>query len=157
MKTFLPLFALAVLFLAFAQWGDASKSLQISEENYGTIQKIEFRFTASATGEIVAASPTANAYSGKILQFAVVSDASDVVDATLQIFIYDQSGLDVLKGAGANLNLSTPSYAVNVRESGGFQQIINDATLGVVANDKLIFSATRVGDTRKATATLFIR
>lgn len=156
MRTWLPIAILIFVVSIVCQIGEATKSVQVIEQKTNSIKHLVFRFVASPTGEITAASPTQYDYSGEVLQFSLISDASDVLNSGVKIYLVDsKTGYDVLYGAGENINLVTHNLGEETSAT-VYAACVTDE-LGTVINGKLIFSVTCAGDTRAGTANLFIR
>lgn len=133
------------IFLVFLLWA-ASASAQtvtITEETYGTVRKITWEWTSDGSGD--ASGTTTSAFSGKILALVTDPDGTSAPTDNYDITITDEEGVDVLVAAGAD------------RDTANTEQVVDQATLGVVANDTLTLTVANAGDSNAGKVFLFIR
>ena len=119
----------------------------LSEENFGVIKKIKWEWTAHTDGKV--AKTTANAatskiYNGELVRLITIPDGTTAPTDNYDAKIYDDDGVDVLIGAGAD------------RDTADTEQVLA-SYLGVVANDKLTLEVDGAGDGAKGTIILYVR
>ena len=123
-------------------------SVTRAEENIGVIKKITWQWTSHTDGAVATdtdGAATARAYNGEIVRMVTVPGAgADAPDDNYDVAVYDEDGVDVLLGAGAN------------RDTADTEQVAA-SSLSVVANDKLTLSVTGAGSGNKGTVHLYIR
>lgn len=114
-----------------------------TEIGLGTVKKITWAWTCSTDGD--GSSTTTNVYDGKVLAVHTIPNSTgahptDDYDITVE----DGDGYDVLLGAAANRDTTTP-------------ETIASTAVGAVASSKLTFKVAAAGDSKKGTATMWIR
>lgn len=117
-------------------------TVTISEENYGTVKKIQFNWTSAANG--VASDTTTNAYTGEVIRLVTVPNGNNAPTDAYDVALNDADGTDVLMGAGAN------------RANNATEQVLS-SNLGCVANDKLTLMVTNAGNATKGNAYVYLR
>jgi hypothetical protein len=118
-----------------------------SEETFGIIKKITWNWTSHDDGKVAVDTPNAvtdKAYNGEIVRLITVPDKDSAPTADYDVCIYDEDGVDVLIGAGAN------------RHTANTEQVLA-ANLSVVANDKLNLYVENAGAGKKGTVHLYVR
>lgn len=113
----------------------------MTEETFGSIKKIKYEWTSAADG--TASATTTNIYNGQILRLVTIPDGTAAPTDNYDVVINDADGVDALNAKGAD------------RDTADTEQVVAD--LGCVANDKLTFSISNAGDTKKGTVILYLR
>lgn len=107
-----------------------------AEELYGRVQKAKIVVVSAADG--TATGTSSYAYSGEVLRFVAVPDSGGTQPTNaFDVVINDEDGYDILAGQGANLSNAAATTVV--------------ASLGAIANDKITFDASGMGDSKGAT------
>lgn len=122
-------------------------AVTLSEEVFGVIKKIKWQWTAHTDGKVAKTTTnavTTKAYNGELVRMITIPDGTKAPTDDYDIKIYDDDGVDVLIGAGADRDISNT------------EQVLA-ANLGVVANDKLTLEIDGAGDGGKGTVILYIR
>ena len=84
------------------------------------------------------------AYTGEIVRFVAVPDAGGTQPTdNFDVVLNDQDGYDILAASGANLSNAAATTVVT--------------GLGAIANDKIAFAGTNMGDSKGATFHVYIR
>lgn len=121
----------------------ATGTVSISEERFGSLQKVMFEWTSTAGG--AAGDTTVNPYNGEVIRLVTIPDGTDTPTDLYDVEVTDEDGVDVLNGSGADQSNSET------------QQTAATLSLGVVANDKLTLSVTNAGNAKSGKVILYIR
>lgn len=119
----------------------------LTEETFGVIKKIKWAWKAHTDGKVAKTTPkasTTKTYNGELVRLVTIPDSTTAPTDNYDIKIYDDDGVDVLVGAGAD------------RDSAATEQVLAE-NLGVVANDKLTLEIENAGSGAKGTTILYIR
>lgn len=122
-------------------------AVTLSEENFGVIKKIKWQWTAHTDGKVAkttANAVTTKAYNGELVRLITIPDGTTAPTDNYDIKIYDDDGVDILVGAGAD------------RDTANTEQVLA-TSLGVVANDKLTLEVENAGSGGKGTVILYVR
>jgi len=153
MRIFIPIIAV-LCFCCLLTWGEGSTVRQ-SEVIYGSMKKIEWRWTSNSVGAATAMTAASGGYSGQVVHFVSIPDATpylpagtsyDIIISTTYANPYGITGHDILCANGMTLNSTNAFYVSNATE-----------TLGAVAADQLLFSVSNAGNAKKGTSWIFIR
>ena len=113
----------------------------ITEETFGTVQKVKFAWTDAAGS---ADGTTTKSYSGAVERLVTVPSGTAAPSADYDVVINDADGTDILMGAGADRHTSNTEQ-------------VNASSLGIVANDQLTLAITNAGGSKEGIVYLYIR
>lgn len=112
-----------------------------------SVKKIKWALTADSAGNVGSSTTNAQtsaAFDGALEALVTVGGSgSSAPSANWDIWIYDQSSIDVTMGAGASRAAAT--------------ELTKRASLGVVAEDKLKIKASGMGASNTADVYVYIR
>lgn len=140
MRCFRVYLAAAVILLSTAA---AAQTVTITEETVGSIQKVVVAWTSDAAGD--ATGSTSGVFNGRVLAVVTDPDGTDAPTALYDVTMTDEDSVDVLNGTGAD------------RSATAIEQVTDEASLGVVANDALTFTVSNAGNAKKGKLYLYIR
>jgi phage tail protein X len=120
--------------------------ITLTEETFGVIKKITWKWTAHTDGKVAITTPnakTTKSYNGEIVRLVTIPDATTAPTAAYDVKIYDDDSVDALVGAGAD------------RSATATEQVLA-SNLGVIANDHLALYVENAG-AGKGTVILYVR
>jgi hypothetical protein len=119
-----------------------AESVVFAEETFSTIKKLKITVTSAADG--TATGTSKSSYSGEVLRFVTVpaSDGTQPSD-DFDVVLDDEDGYDILAGNGANLSNAAATTVVS--------------GMGAIANDKITFDASNMGDSKAAVFYVYLR
>lgn len=119
-------------------------TVTLTEETFGTVEKITFAWVSDAAGAADKAS--VESYSGEVLRAVQIPDSGGTQPTNLyDVTVEDDDGADILIGLGVDL--------VNGANT---DKVAKDG-LGVVAQAKLTLKVTNAGNAKGGKTILYIR
>lgn len=119
-------------------------TITITEETYGSMKKIKFDWAVASSSSGGVTGTTTKAYNGVLKRVVTVPDGVAAPSASYDLTCSDQDSTDTFMGAGGS------------RAAASTEQIA-EASLGVVANDKLTLKVTNAGSSTAGVCYVYIR
>lgn len=124
----------------------AAGTVAVTEENWGSVKKIKFVWTAGTDGDAGTASgSTTTTYEGKLIQATTVPGTGGTQpDDNYDVTLTDADSVDLLAGNGANRDETNTEH-------------ITLTNLGAVKADALTLSVSGAGASNTGTVYVYIR